>query len=194
MWIEDRVGWLIRCVQPRLALASAAVIFIPDFYGGSMRASLYRLGGCDLQGEVELLGRLALYGTTANKAGNLHMGDGTSCAPHCTFGVDGHIRIGRNVGIAPYVRIFTTRHILGPASKRSGAQVLTQDVTIGDGAVLMTGATVLSGVTIGPGAIVGAGAVVVDDVPGNAFVGGVPAKVIRMLPDRTLGVHTYDQV
>ena len=41
--------------------------------------------------------------------------------------------------------------------------------------------TVLQGVTIGDNAIVAAGAVVTKDVPANAIVGGVPAKVIKMI-------------
>ena len=41
------------------------------------------------------------------------------------------------------------------------------------------GATILSGVTIGDGAIIAAGSVVNKDVPANALVGGVPARVLR---------------
>ena len=41
--------------------------------------------------------------------------------------------------------------------------------------------TILQGVTIGDNAIIAAGAVVTKDVPANAIVGGVPAKVIKMI-------------
>ena len=38
---------------------------------------------------------------------------------------------------------------------------------------------ILPGVTVGEDAIVAAGAVVTKDVPDNAIVAGVPAKVLR---------------
>lgn len=43
------------------------------------------------------------------------------------------------------------------------------------------GATILPGVTIGENAIVAASAVVTKDVPDNAVVAGVPAKVIKYI-------------
>jgi len=39
----------------------------------------------------------------------------------------------------------------------------------------------LPGVTIGENAVVAAGAVVSKDVPANAVVGGVPAKIIKSI-------------
>ena len=46
------------------------------------------------------------------------------------------------------------------------------------GASIGSGAVVLCGVTIGPRAMVGAGAVVTRDVPADAVVAGVPARLL----------------
>ena len=54
-------------------------------------------------------------------------------------------------------------------------------VTIKKNAWLGLNVTVCPGVTIGEYAVVAAGAVVTKDVPDFAVVGGVPAKVIKML-------------
>jgi UDP-2-acetamido-3-amino-2,3-dideoxy-glucuronate N-acetyltransferase len=51
------------------------------------------------------------------------------------------------------------------------------------GASIGSNATILAGVTIGARAVVGAGAVVTCDVPENAVVAGVPAKVLRYLDE-----------
>ena len=58
-------------------------------------------------------------------------------------------------------------------------------VLIKKNAWLGLGATICPGVTIGKYSVVAAGAVVTKDVPDYAVVGGVPAKVIKMLdPDK----------
>ena len=183
--IGRNVDWFLRCLQPRLLVIDRLVRLIPDYYAYELRAKLYRLAGCKLGPQVAIHGRLNLYGTVHNKAANLSMEPGANIAPFCTFGVDGKIHLGRNVGLAPFVRIFTTQHELGPSGERSTFKVLVRPVIIEDGSVLMTGATVLPGVTIGRGSIVAAGAVVTRDVPPNSFVGGVPAKVIKSLPEDT---------
>lgn len=54
-----------------------------------------------------------------------------------------------------------------------GDTVVSHDVWIGTGAVIM------SGITIGDGAIIGAGAVVINDVAPYTVVAGNPAKIVR---------------
>jgi maltose O-acetyltransferase len=181
--VRRNIDWLVRCLAPRLLVIDLLVRLIPNFFAYELRAQLYRMAGCKFGPMVAIHGRLELYGTVHNKAANLSMEPGANVAPYCTFGVDGQIRIGRNVGLAPYVKIFTTQHALGSSEERSTFTVIVKPVTIEDGAVLMTGVTVLPGVTVGRGAVVAAGAVVTRDVPPNTFVGGVPAKVIRELPE-----------
>ena len=55
------------------------------------------------------------------------------------------------------------------------------DIVIGNGVWIGSNATILGPCVIGDNAVVAAGAVVVNDVPANSIVGGVPAKFIRMI-------------
>ncbi|MBQ9690546.1 MAG: 2,3,4,5-tetrahydropyridine-2,6-dicarboxylate N-acetyltransferase [Eggerthellaceae bacterium] len=58
-------------------------------------------------------------------------------------------------------------------------------VTIGDNVMIGANVVVLEGVHVGSGAVIAAGAVVVQDVPENAVVAGVPAKVIKIKDEQT---------
>jgi UDP-2-acetamido-3-amino-2,3-dideoxy-glucuronate N-acetyltransferase len=67
-----------------------------------------------------------------------------------------------------------------PPGRRAGAPVLRRACRVGAGAVL------LPGVEVGEEAFVTAGAVVAVDVPPRAVVMGVPARVVREVPDEDL--------
>lgn len=54
------------------------------------------------------------------------------------------------------------------------------------GASIGSGSTILANLVIGENAIVGAGSVVTRDVPSNAIVAGNPAKVLRLIENRSL--------
>ena len=90
------------------------------------------------------------------------------------------ISIGNNVRIGHDVLLLTVDHDIGPSEERCKG-TRPAPISIGDGAWLSSKVVILPGVSIGPGAIVAAGAVVVSDVPKDAMVGGVPARLIRML-------------
>lgn len=60
-------------------------------------------------------------------------------------------------------------------------------VTIGDNVLIGANAVVIEGVSVGNGAVVAAGAVVTRDVPENAVVAGVPARIVKLKDEKTEG-------
>ena len=59
-----------------------------------------------------------------------------------------------------------------------------KNIYIGNGTIINCNVTILdtNRIEIGKNAVVAAGAVVTKDVPDNCLVGGVPAKVIKEIP------------
>ncbi len=101
----------------------------------------------------------------------------------CKFQDQGGIYIGDGALIGHNVVLATLNHAMSPS--RRGTMV-PAPIRIGKNVWIGSNAAILPGVTIGDGAIVAAGAVVTRDVPENAIVGGVPAKVIRHLREEEL--------
>lgn len=96
--------------------------------------------------------------------------------------VVGHssIEIGDDVYTGPYVYITDQNHTYGDPEIPVGRQwPANQPVRIGAGSWLGAGAVILPGAQLGRNVVVAAGAVVRGEVPDNAVVAGVPAKVIR---------------
>ena len=87
------------------------------------------------------------------------------------------ITIGDGTLIGHGSTLTTLNHAIDPDRR---ADMIPAPVVIGRKVWLGAAVTVVPGVTIGDGAIVGAGAVVTKDVPANAVVAGVPAKLNRM--------------
>ena len=89
----------------------------------------------------------------------------------------GGIEFEDGVMAAPGLRIATINHDMNERHTKYtyGKETIKKNAWIG------MNVTICPGVTIGEYAVVGAGAVVTKDVPAYAVVGGVPAKVIKML-------------
>jgi acetyltransferase-like isoleucine patch superfamily enzyme len=58
--------------------------------------------------------------------------------------------------------------------------IYKRDVEVGSNVWIGYGACILRGVRVGDNSIVGTNSVVTKDVPANAVVAGIPARVIRM--------------
>lgn len=111
---------------------------------------------------------------------------------HCHIGEHSHITachsitIGDNLLTGRYVYISDNAHGEAIASQLDIPPSLRPlhvkgPVVIGNNVWIGESARILSGVTIGDGAIIGANAVVTHDVPKGAVVGGVPARVIKIM-------------
>lgn len=110
---------------------------------------------------------------SVSKGGTLTLGSGY-INNNVTIDCYKAISIGENVVISKGVTIRDSdNHAINSNKHISAPIVIGNKVWIGLNVII------LKGVHIGDGAVVAAGAVVTHDVPSNALVGGVPAKIIK---------------
>ena len=95
--------------------------------------------------------------------------------PGCYIQAQNGIEIGKNVRIAPGVKIISANHDLYNYDLYSKSE----PIVIGDNCWLGANCVILSGVKLGEHVIVGAGAVVTKSFPSNCIIAGVPAKIIK---------------
>jgi acetyltransferase-like isoleucine patch superfamily enzyme len=119
------------------------------------------------------------YATLKSAGGTVILGTRSSVGDYSVINAVERVSIGDYVLIAPGCHITDANHGIAPGVRIREQRRTTAPVTIHDDVWIGAGAKVLSGVTIGCGAVVAAGAVVTKDVPANAIVGGVPARVLR---------------
>ena len=113
--------------------------------------------------------------------GTIAIGAKTVLGQECTISAYQHVSIGRECLIADRAMMIDFDHAATDVERPVREQgVYKRDVRIGDNVWIGYGAVILRGVTIGDNAIVGASAVVTRDVPANAIVAGVPARLLRM--------------
>lgn len=100
------------------------------------------------------------------------IGEGTMIDMNAVVG--GRGIIGRNCHIGAGAVI---AGVIEPPSAKP--VVIEDDVLVGANAVI------LEGVRVGRGSVVAAGAVVIEDVPENVVVAGIPARIIKKIDEKT---------
>lgn len=116
---------------------------------------------------------LRCYGGEIDVWGNTSIGEMTVIAAHGGVTIENDVIIGSHCSITASNHIFSSEIPI----RYQGERAL--GIRICAGAWIGAGVRVLDGVTIGPGAVVAAGAVVRMNVPENAIVAGVPARIVK---------------
>jgi acetyltransferase-like isoleucine patch superfamily enzyme len=113
--------------------------------------------------------------------GEVSIGAKTVMGQECTISAYQKVEIGRECIIADRVMLIDFDHGVVEVERPIRLQgIYKRDVKVGSNVWIGYGACILRGVSVGHNSIVGTNAVVTKDVPENAVVGGVPARVLRM--------------
>ena len=113
--------------------------------------------------------------------GEVVIGQNTVIGQECTVSAYQHVRIGEQCVIADRAMFIDFDHGAVEVERPIRVQgIYKRDVDVGSNVWIGYGACILRGVRVGDNAVIGTNSVVTRDVPANAVVGGVPARIIRM--------------
>jgi acetyltransferase-like isoleucine patch superfamily enzyme len=113
--------------------------------------------------------------------GLVEIGSKTVMGQECTITAYQHIRIGEQCVIADKAMFIDFDHGVVEVERPIRRQgIYKRDVEVGSNVWIGYGACVLRGVRVGDNSVIGTNSVVTKDVPANAVVGGIPARILRM--------------
>jgi acetyltransferase-like isoleucine patch superfamily enzyme len=113
--------------------------------------------------------------------GLVEIGAKSVLGQECTISAYQHVRIGEQCVIADRAMFIDFDHGIVEVERPIRLQgIYKRDVEVGNNVWIGYGACILRGVRVGDNSVIGTNAVVTKDVPANAVVGGIPARIIRM--------------
>ncbi len=113
--------------------------------------------------------------------GAVEIGEKTVIGQECTISAYQRVRIGEQCVIADRAMFIDFDHGVVEVERSIREQgIYKRDVEVGSNVWIGYGACILRGVRVGDNSIIGTSSVVTRDVPANAVVAGIPARVIRM--------------
>jgi len=154
-----------------------------DLFVGSRDGLVKVCPGVSASGDVAVhlgsrvfLGRSGVFQGT----GAISIGAGTYVGNFFDFNCRGRIEVGENCMFGNFVTLVDNNHGTSPSRDMKEQPFEVKPIVVKRNCWLGEKCTVLAGVTIGENAIVAAGSVVTRDVPANAVVAGVPARILRL--------------
>jgi acetyltransferase-like isoleucine patch superfamily enzyme len=147
------------------------------FFGRHLELEIARKGRIDF-------GRFVWIGDGTKircHEGRVEIGAKTVIGQECTISAYQRVRIGEQCVIADRAMFIDFDHGVVEVERPIRVQgIYKRDVVVGSNVWIGYGACILRGVHVGDNSIIGTNSVVTKDVPANAVVAGIPARIIRM--------------
>jgi acetyltransferase-like isoleucine patch superfamily enzyme len=148
----------------------------PVFFGRDLELQIGR--GARLR-----LGRFVWIGDGTKircHEGIVEIGAKTVLGQECTISAYQRVRIGEQCVIADRAMLIDFDHGVVDVERPIRVQgIYKRDVVVGSNVWVGYGACFLRGVRVGDNSVIGTYSLVNRDIPANAVVGGIPAKVLR---------------
>ena len=168
--VKNRVRGLKRKVY---------LFLINNFLSGTryfkLKRKMLNTIGISIGENTKVVGPIECYG-------KLTVGSNCWIGKNIKINGNGVVIIGDNCDIAPEVIFQTGGHKIGSTERRAGEGVSFSQ-SVGSGTWIGSRVTIFNETHIGCSCVIAGCACVTSDVPDNLLVGGVPAKMIRILND-----------
>jgi acetyltransferase-like isoleucine patch superfamily enzyme len=178
--LNSKYGWLLWRYLRRRFLTAAGWRWRTDgllFLGRGLELQVAR--GARIE-----FGRFVWIGDGTKircHEGRVEIGAKTVIGQECTVSAYQRVRIGEQCVIADRAMFIDFDHGVVEVERPIRSQgIYKRDVEVGSNVWIGYGACILRGVRVGDNSIVGTNSVVTRDVPANAVVAGIPARIIRI--------------
>jgi acetyltransferase-like isoleucine patch superfamily enzyme len=126
--------------------------------------------------------RMIASGSIADLGKGITIGDNVGIGEFAYIGGAGGVEIGADCIIGQYLSVHSENHVFSaPDCLIRDQGVTRQGIRIGPNCWIGAKVTILDGAIIGKGSVIAAGSVVTKSFPERSLIGGIPARLLRML-------------